>query len=129
MAIVNAKDKRVGQIAFNLPYMGQAVRRSFKNIVVQIVNASLVEGEVQNNPVTMKTQGTVQPMPEKLAIQMLGERSWKWWVINCYPDLVLATDDRIILNNMPFRIMEKRDCSDYYCLEYWAIEDYRDIPV
>lgn len=101
--------------------------RFFKRLQGQKMNDSLVNGVVQENPETFCTQGCVQPMPQNLVVKMEGERHWKWWIIDCYPNLWLEVNDRVIINNIPYRIMRRNDCTNYGYLEYHAIEDYQDI--
>lgn len=124
MPIINAKDKKVGDIAYNLPDVSAAVMRFFQNLAVQVMNTTLVDGRAQNVPVTTKTQGCIQPMPELLAVKMEGDRSWVWWIIDCLPDLVLETNDRIVVNDKPYRVMRRGDARSYEYVEYYIIEDY-----
>lgn len=126
MSIPNANTKKVGQIAYNLPDVSRGVMRFFRNLRGTIMNQSLVDGVVQNLPQRFCTQGSIQPMPQELIIKMEGEREWKWWIIHCYPDLVLEVDDRVVIGGINFRIMKKSDASAFGYLEYYAIEDYQD---
>ena len=70
--------------------------------------------------------GVRQPMKaQQLMMKPEGQRAWKWETIHSRPDLVLNIDDIVVFNEVRYRVMAKKDYSEYGYLEYEIMQDYQ----
>ena len=126
--ILNGKDKLVG-CSPALPDLSQGVETFLQNVIIGIVQKSQIGGFTQEVILYNKYMAVKQPMKEDLAIQMEGERSWKWYEIHAEINLVLATDDVIVFDQLRYRVMGKLNFAEYGYVTYHVIEDYRKIVI
>lgn len=123
--MINGKNFRVSQLSSALPDVSVSVNEFLQNVKIGIVQKQQIEGFTEEITVYKFYRAVKQPMDEQLAIQMEGERSWKWYRIHATPDLILVTDDRIVFDCLIYRVMGKRDYKEYGYVEYDVIEDYQ----
>jgi len=78
----------------------------------------------------VKTNGVLQPFsPQQLSIKPEGQRSWIWQMLHATPDLVLKTDDQVIITGTKYRVMEKLDYKEYGYVQYNLVQAYQgDMP-
>lgn len=127
MTIINGKDTPLDKAAVALPNVGGAVAGWMQKMTFGVVCKSQVDGFTQEIITPVETKGVKQPFTaEQLSLLPEGERSWKWFMIHCLPDVKLATDDRIVLDDVKYRVMAKEDWSEYGFLQYNIIEDFND---
>lgn|SRR5574343_364486 len=93
---------------------------TFTKIVKTVVNYKAVETKTN-----FSFQGVRQPFtPQDLMMKPEGQRSWKWEMIHCYPDLVLIPDEIIYFGLTKYRVMQKLDYKEYGYVQYHITEDY-----
>lgn len=120
--ITSAKNKRLSQ---NLPNMSQTIIGWFQPITFVKISREIVDYEQVLTETTIKTQGVVQPYkPEPLEIQQAGTRSWIWQDMHCLPDVVLNTDEIIIYKNVKYKVLFKKDYTEYGYVEYMLCEAF-----
>ena len=75
-------------------------------------------------------QGVIQPLSARqLMLKPEGERSWTWLQIHCFAgNLNLVPNDKIIYNNVRYKIMASKDYSLNNYIEYHATLDYQEVP-
>lgn len=123
--IQNANKKTVSQSTPGIPYVGDAITSFFQRIVFGIIQKTQVDGFTQEIIEEVENYGVRQPFsPEQLKILKEGERSWNWSNLHCATDLILNTDDRILIHGVRYRVMSKTDYTEYGYLEYSIVEDY-----
>jgi hypothetical protein len=128
--IVNAKDKKISDLASALPDVSGGVSMLLQPVKIGIVTKTQVSGLTEEETEWTRTQASLQPYTaEQLAILELGQRSWIWFTLHTLTDLVLNTDDRIYFKHGKYRVMEKLDYSDYGYFEYHVIQDYITAPI
>ena len=128
MAIVNAKNQKIEETS-DLPDPSDSVMKFLRPIKIGIVTTQNFNG--LPNPIIRwtRTQGVCQPFsPEQLEVKPEGQRSWKWSTIHVLPGLNLNTNDRIIFDNVHYKVMQKLDYSRYGYLEYHIVKDFTDEP-
>ena len=67
---------------------------------------------------------------QALSMKPIGERAWKWETIFSSPALILRVGDEIVFGaNQPrYRVMERRDWSEYGYVEYDICQGYQESP-
>ena len=125
MKLEKAANRTLAEGTAALPDVGFGIDHLLQPTRIAIIQTELVNGYSQEIPVYFNAQVARQPMPEELAIKMLGERSWRWHILHIKADVRLRTDDRVVIFGTKYRIMNKRDYSQYGFVEYQAIEDYQ----
>lgn len=128
MAIVNGKNQKIYETS-DLPDPSASVLKFLIPVKIGIVTTQNFGG--LPNPIIRwtRTQAVCQPFsPEQLEVKTEGQRSWKWSTLHCIPDLVLNTNDRIIFDNIHYKVMQKLDYTRYGYLEYHIVEDFTDEP-
>lgn len=122
--MINAKDKNLRQ-STSLPDVGGSVNMLLQPIKLGVVTKKQVNGLTVEETEWTWTKAVRQAYSsEQLVILPEGQRSWKWYTIHALPDLVLNTDDIIVMHRLRMRVMEKLDYLEYGFVEYHAIEDY-----
>ena len=122
--MINAKDKTLRQ-STSLPDVQGSVDMLLQPIKLGVVTKNQVNGLTVEETEWTWTKAVRQAYSaEQLIILPEGQRSWKWYTIHALPDLVLKTDDIIVMHGMRMRVMERLDYLEYGFVEYHAIEDY-----
>jgi hypothetical protein len=65
---------------------------------------------------------------QSLSMKPIGERAWKWETIFASPSLILKVGDEIIFGEgeTRYRVMERRDWSEYGYVEYDICQGYQE---
>lgn len=94
---------------------------TFTKITKQTVNFKLVETRTDFSFYGVKQPFTAQ----QLEMKPEGQRTWKWFTVHAYPNLVLVPDEVIFFGTQNFRVMQKLDYLEYGYLEYHIAQDYQ----
>lgn len=123
--IVNAKDKGLNFVG--LPQVDEVLPDWFQPLTFDIITKSLINYELQEVIVSVKTQGVRQPMTaQQLSIKPEGQRAWKWETIHCLPNVPLKIDDIVVFGNQKYRVMQKWDWSEYGYQEVHICQGYNN---
>ena len=105
MKIMNARDKKMNDQISGQPDLSWAVDGWFESIFFVHVQTQLIDGFAQDILVPIKTRGTIQPMAQTLVnMRPEGERKWRWLTIHCVPDVKLSISDKIIVDEVAYRV-------------------------
>lgn len=90
------------------------------------INQDVVEGDLVTTEEKIQFLGVWQPLRnEVLELKPEGQRSWSWyWIHAKSGTLNLDTADKIIFNNVRYKVMEVKDYSLNGYIEYHVIKDY-----
>lgn len=125
--MLNAKDKTLSDLNA-LPDVSPSIDLLLQPMKVGLVQKAQVHGLTQETIMWKRTKVVRQAFSaEQLMIRPEGERSWKWYEIHATVDLILNTDDIILIHGQRLRIMEKRDYTEYGFVIYAAVEDYQQV--
>lgn len=123
MKITGAGKRKLSQS--NLPNMSQTIIGWFQPITFVKLSRSVVDYEQVLTETRINTQGVVQPYkPEPLEIQQYGTQSWIWQDMHCLPNVTLKTDEIIVYQNIRYKVLYKKDYTEYGYVEYMLCETF-----
>ena len=123
MKITGAGKRKLSQS--NLPNMSQTIIGWFQPITFVKLSRSVVDYEQVLTETRINTRGVVQPYkPEPLEIQQYGTQSWIWQDMHCLPDVTLKTDEIIVYQNIRYKVLYKKDYTEYGYVEYMLCETF-----
>ena len=123
MKITGAGKRKLSQS--NLPNMSQTIIGWFQPITFVKLSRSVVDYEQVLTETRSNTQGVVQPYkPEPLEIQQYGTQSWIWQDVHCLPNVTLKTDEIIVYQNIRYKVLYKKDYTEYGYVEYMLCETF-----
>lgn len=112
-----------------LPNMSGAVSAWAQTLEFIVIAKTIEDYIVTETKLPQKAKGTRVPFKSQ-AIQMkpIGERAWKWETIFSTPALVLRVGDEIEfgIDQPRYRVMERRDWSEYGYVEYDICQGYQE---
>lgn len=121
--ISNAGNKKIS--ASQLPNMSATIVGWFQPITFVKLSRAIVDFEQVVTETKIDTQGVVQVYkPEPLEIQQYGTQSWVWQDMHCLPNVSLKTDDLIIYKNVKYKVLFKKDYTEYGYVEYMLCETF-----
>ena len=83
-------------------------------------------GNVINNRCAFNFDGVIQPLsPEEIKVKEEGQWSWDWYWFHTKNDVQLKTNDIVVYKGHEYKIMAKKDYSDYGHVEYHCIKDWQ----
>lgn len=93
---------------------------------LQKIKQSIVDGDAVKTEETIQFQGVFQPFrEEQLQSKPEGQRSWSWyWIHAKAGTLNLTTQDKIIFNNVRYKVMAVKDYTLYGYIEYQVVRDF-----
>lgn len=125
--IKNAKNTSLSANPGTLPNMQSTLANWFQKLVFTRVIKETINFKVQETRIDYHFMGVRQPFgPQKLDMKPEGQRKWKWETVHAYPDLVLEPDEIIYFRDVPYRVMEKYDWTEYGYVEYHLVQDYEE---
>lgn len=84
------------------------------------------DGTVTTQLLPVNTSGVMQPSEfEELDIQLGGDRSWVYWTLHCTPELRMETNDQVLIRDMNFRVLGRKDYTINGYIEYRLVESPR----
>ena len=105
MKIVNARDKKLNSQVSGQPDLSWAVDGWFEFIFFVHVQTQLIDGFSQDILVPIKTKGQIVPMSqEQVNMKPEGARAWRWLTIHTSPDVILNPNDRIMVDDVNYRV-------------------------
>ena len=112
----------------NLPNMSNTLTEWLIPLSLEKVTQSIIDGDAVKTTETINFMGVFQPLKdEQLQFKEEGQRSWSWYWIHAQAgSLSLQTQDKIIFNNVRYKVMSVKDYSIYGYIEYEVIRDYED---
>lgn len=123
--IINRASKRPISESNDLPDMSAGIQMFFQKIVIEIVFKRNVDGYLKEETNTIKTQGVrVTQTSQQLAIKPEGERHWKWSNLFLVPGSKLEVDYIVKIQDVKYRVMQKKDNKEYSVTEYELLQDY-----
>lgn len=117
---------RSGQPNMQGTLNGWEVPLTLVKITQNVVDGDLVTTETQIN-----FKGVWQPLrDEQLELKPEGQRSWSWiflHVKSSYFDL--NTADKVIFNNIRYKVINKKDYSLNGFIEFELCQDFEEMPI
>ena len=105
MKIMNARDKKMNDQISGQPDLSWAVDGWFESIFFVHVQTQLIDGFAQDILVPIKTLGQIVPMSqEQVNAKPEGMRHWRWLTIHCLNDLCLKANDKIMVDDVNYRV-------------------------
>lgn len=107
-----------------MPQMRGTLQGWFHMMVVNRVSTEVQEdGTVVRQELPINTSGVLQPGTfEELDLQAGGDRSWKYWMLHCVPNLRAQTNDLIRIQGILYRVMSRKDYTLNGYIEYRLVE-------
>jgi len=112
-----------------LPNVSSAIAAWGQSLEFVVVSKSLEDYVVTEVLLPRKVKGARVPFKaQALAMKPIGERAWKWETIFASPSLTLKVGDEIIFGESQprYRIMERRDWSEYGYVEYDICQGFQE---
>lgn len=109
-----------------LPNMSNTLNGWEVPLSLKKIKQSIVDGDAVKTEETINFQGVFQPLrEEQLQSKPEGQRSWAWyWIHAKAGTLNLSTQDKIIFNNVKYKVMAVKDYTLYGYIEYQIVADY-----
>lgn len=123
--IRNAADVSLGENPGTLPNVSDAMLAWFQPLTFGVIVKTVVNFNVVEDAVDTEFFGVWQPFtPRQLAIRPEGERKWPWFTLHALPSPSLQPDDIVIREGVQYRVMSKKNYSQYGFNEYTLTQDY-----
>lgn len=123
--IFNAKNVRLFENPGTLPDMNDALLQYFQPMVFSQIVKTVVNFKNVETPTDTLFRGVMQPFTDRqLLMKPEGQRSWIWQMLHAEPRLALKTDDVVTYHGVQYRVMSKKDFSDYGYVELHLVQDY-----
>ena len=105
---------------------GRYTVQGWSQPLLMLINSVRVkDGDAVTISREFKTQGFLTPEKgQRLDIKWEGERSWRHYNLFCVTDPQLQTNDQVVINNIPFRVMHKWNLNNFGYVKYKLVEDY-----
>lgn len=109
-----------------LPNMRSTILGWFKPMTLVRITPVVTDGQAKPVKREVKTSGVLLA-GEAAKLKMLaeGDRSWESSVLYTVDNLVLETNDQVIIRGVQCRVMTKRNWGDYGYLRFDLIKDYQ----
>ena len=110
----------------NLPNMSNTLTSWLIPLTLEKITQSIVNGDVVQTTQKIDFKGVWQALKdEQLQFKEEGQRSWSWYWLHAQAGtLNLQTQDKIIFNNVRYKVMTVKDYSIYGYIEYEVIKDF-----
>lgn len=110
----------------NLPQLGTAVFGWEQRLLIGIVGKFQEDYLTKEAVVYKKFRAVKQPLAvRQLELKPEGERAWAWYWLHAESALQLTLDDEVIFDDgNRYRVMGRKDYSDYGYMEYELVKGY-----
>lgn len=111
--------------AVTLPDVSDSLLEWFQPMNFIMIAKSDVAFQAIETPTTIAFRGVWQPLTgQQLYMKPEGQRAWKWFMCHATQNLALDPDDVIGCRGVSYRVMSKKDYTNYGYIEYHLVEDY-----
>lgn len=108
-----------------LPNMEGTLLNWFQRVTFTVITKTVVNHVLTETETKTDFLGVIQPLDgKKLAMKPEGQRQWDWYMAHTTVDLDLAVDDKFIYRNVKYRIMAKKNYTEYGYRYYEWVEDF-----
>jgi hypothetical protein len=110
-----------------MPQVSEVLDGWESTIMLQVIKQTIdTDGVPQVTERNIMFKGTIQPLgAEEVRLKDEGQRSWEWLQIHVKSGSYnLIINDRIIYNNIVFKVMARRDYTLNGYVEYHVVRDY-----
>lgn len=126
--IQNGKDTSLARASGGLPQMGDALGGWKQKITFGVVTKTTLNGITSETMVEVQFMGVMQPFTDRqLLIKPEGERSWSWYWLHADPSLNLPDDNVVLYRDKQYRVMKKKNYTEYGYIEYQLVTDYEGV--
>ncbi|RTL04658.1 hypothetical protein EKK58_10130 [Candidatus Dependentiae bacterium] len=123
--ILNGKNSPLGSGAEFVPDVSNGVMFQMQNVEVTVMQKVNLDGYTSEIPIKTKTMATKEAFTQRqLLIKPEGQRRWQWFRLRMLNNVILALDDRFILDSKPYRVMATSNYKEYGYNEYDVVLDY-----
>ena len=103
----------------NLPNLNPAISAWSQRLEFVLIGKSQEDFKTVETYIPKTVLGVRQPLKaQDIAIKPEGQRAWKWELIHASPSLVLMVGDIIEFSEGRYKVMAKRNYSEYGYMEY-----------
>ena len=125
IGIACANRLSVSDAALALPSLYASIVGWFRPLVLGRVTKTVVDFETKEVFREFRCMGVIQPFGvQELNMKPEGQGKWNWQMLHTTRDVNLLNDERFVLRGTPFRVMRKKDYSDYGYVVYELTQDY-----
>ena len=109
-----------------MPNMRSTLLGWFKPMTLTRITTTVKDGQAEPVERELKTSGILLAGDaEKLVPLAEGDRSRESSVLYCFDNIVLETNDRVIIKGVKSRVMTKKNWSDYGYQRFDLLKDYQ----
>lgn len=126
LGLPSAARLSVSESASPLPDMSGTIRGYFRPLVMVRVRKTVKDCRVSESQVEIRCAGMIQPFGSRdLRMKPEGQRSWKWVMLHCTPDVALENDEEFTIHGTRYRVMAQFPYQDYGYRQYELVQDYQ----
>ena len=121
---------KINDIMDSLPDLSDVMTQWEVPMTANYVTQTVVDGVVTDTQVNKAIKGIMQPLKaEEVLLKDEAQRNWSWYQVQVRQDLYgeLYPTQILILNNIPYKIMAKKDWVLNGYREYHAIRDFESV--
>lgn len=123
--IFNASSRPLSKNPGTLPDVSDALLNYFQKMVFTRITKQIINFKNVEVPIDTDFLGVWQPFTDQqLQMKSEGQRKWKWFLLHADPSLSLKPDEVVNYQNVQYRVMAKKDYTNYGYIEYHLINDY-----
>lgn len=126
MPLLNACNLTLPENTGGLPSVASAIMSLLQPVVVTIVTQQMINGYYKTISNVVKTQASIQPLPQNLEPKMEGERNWRWSLIHILPVIDLQNNNFITLFGVQYKVMKQENWTQYGYRSYFVVEAFQN---
>ena len=110
----------------SMPQVRSTMAGWMRPMIIAVTRQKIVDGENKAFESRVSGSGVIQPFSdEELKLLPEGDRSWKNSMLHATDSVLLETNDDIEIRGIKYKVMGRKDYTDYGYLRYRIIETYR----
>ena len=121
---------KVNDIVDSLPDLSDVMTQWEVPMTANYVTQTVVDGVVTDTAVSKAIKGIMQPLKaEEVMLKDEAQRAWSWYMVQVRQDTYgeLYPTQILIINNVSYKIMAKKDWVLNGYREYHAIRDFESV--